>query len=104
MDTLSLVDGLSLTIVSLLVVFGVLAAIWGIIEIIAKIVQATETESDTSSQPSASKSQQTKTQTNTNQLTPNTKHQQVAELMALVLASEDEPGKKFEIVESKRLK
>lgn len=104
MDTLSLVDGLSLTIVSLLVVFGVLAAIWGIIEIIAKIVQATETESDTSSQPSVSKNQQTKTQTNTNQLTPNAKHQQVAELMALVLASEDEPGKKFEIVESKRLK
>lgn len=49
-------------------------------------------------QPSASQPQ------TVSPLAPNKTHQQVAELMALVLASEDASNKKFEIVESKRIK
>lgn len=101
MESISIMDGLTLTIVSMLVVFIVLAAIWGLIEIIARFVQSAETEVETSE---ARQSTSSVAATPTDNLTANAKHQEVAELMALVLASEDEANKKFEIVESKRIK
>ncbi len=99
MDTISLYDGLILTVVSMLVVFLVLAAIWGLMEIISKVVSAPETPTEPSahSQP-ADHSIQTKT------LKENPEYKQVAELIALILASEDQPDRKFEIIESKRVK
>lgn len=100
MESISIMDGLTLTIVSMLVVFGLLAAIWGLIEIIARFVQSTETEAETSE----ARQSVTPSPTHTDNLAPNAKHQEVAELMALVLASEDEANKKFEIVETKRIK
>lgn len=104
METISILDGLTLTVVSMLVVFTVLAAIWGLVEVTSKLVQSSETTAGSTemSQPAAGKA--TAPQPTTDTLAPNSKHQKVAELMALVLASEDEPNKKFEIVESQRIK
>lgn len=97
METISILDGLVLTIVSMLVVFSVLAAIWGLVELIAKIVNRPEASLEAAGTPSMNNQA-------VDTLAPNPKHQQVAELMALVLASEDEPNKKFEIIETKRVK
>lgn len=99
MESINIMEGLVLTIVSMLVVFVVLAAIWGLVEIVSILLNQQEPIEDSlGTQPTTSHPQ------TVHSLTPNKKHQQVAELMALVLASEDEPNKKFEIVESKRIK
>lgn len=98
MESISIYDGLILTIVSMLVVFSVLAAIWGLVELVARFVPAAEPTTKPASKPVAANTQ------NVNTLAPNQKYQQVAEMMALILASEDEPDKKFEITESKRIK
>lgn len=101
MDTISIMDGLMLTIVSMLVVFGILATIGGLIVIVSKFIPDTETEGNVSK---GSQSAPKTIATPTGSLTPNVEHQQVTDLMALILASEDEPNKKFEITESKRIK
>ena len=105
METISIFDGLVLTVVSMLVVFLVLAAIWGLVEIVSSLVQSSEisVSSEGTNQPAASTDSAPQAAT-TVRLTPNAKHQKVAELIALVLASEDQPNKKFEIVESQRIK
>ena len=99
MESISIMDGLVLTIISMLVVFVVLAAIWGLVEMVSTLIsrqEPTEESTKTSLTPIH--------QTVHHQMVPNKKYQQVAELMALVLASEDKPNKKFEIIESKRVK
>ena len=100
METISLMDGINLTVVSILIVFTVLASIWGLVELVAKFIPKPETlsESSVSSQP------QIDTASLSNTLVENSKHKLVAELMALSLASEGQPNKKFEIVESKRVR
>lgn len=104
METISILDGLTLTVASMLVVFTVLAAIWGLVEVTSKLVQSSETDAGSTEMSQPAASQATAPQSTTDTLAPNSKHQKVAELMALVLASEDEPNKKFEIVESQRIK
>lgn len=98
MESISIMDGLMLTIVSMLTVFSVLLVLWGLTEMIAKFVNGSDKAEPT---PAPAKP---KPAVNTNNLAPNKKHQQVAELVALALASEDEPNKKLEIQESKRIK
>ncbi|WP_338486689.1 OadG family protein [Ruoffia tabacinasalis] len=98
MESISIMDGLMLTIVSMLTVFSVLLVLWGLTEMIAKLVNGSQKVEST---PAPAKPKPT---VNTNNLAPNKKHQQVAELVALALASEDEPNKKLEIQESKRIK
>lgn len=99
MESISIYDGLILTIVSMLVVFAVLAAIWGLVELISRFVREPETVTESpGGRATPAKPQQV------DPLASNKKHQQAVEMMALVLASEDEPNKKFEIVESKRIK
>lgn len=104
METISIMDGLALTVVSMVVVFVVLGSIWGLVELVSKFIKQqdpvtefndtnTTTKHPVETHPHASKN-----------LEANKKNQQVAELMALVLASEDKPNKKFEIIESKRIK
>ena len=53
METISLMDGINLTVVSILIVFTVLASIWGLVELVAKFIPKPETlsESSVSSQP-----------------------------------------------------
>jgi len=105
MESISIIDGLALTVVSMLVVFTILAAIWGLIELISKFITDNDPQTDTIKQAQTKQdSRPTPSSTNTDALTPNAKQHQVAELIALVLASEDEPNKKFEIVESERIK
>lgn len=100
MDSISIFDGLVLTVVSMLVVFIVLASIWGLVELTARFINVEEVQLDSESSkqiiPSELKDPST--------FSANKAHQQAAELISLVLASEDQPDKNFEIVESKRIK
>lgn len=104
METISIGDGLVLTVVSMLVVFIVLSSIWGLVEFVSKFVNKQEPVPEIDLTGSTKKEQVPSNLLAPDTLTPKEKHQQVAELMALVLASEDEPNKKFEIIESKRVK
>lgn len=99
METFSIFDGLVLTIVAMLVVFVVLAAIWGLVELNAKVIAYFRKDEV---KPVQSVTQPTRS--TSTQLTANPKHKKVAEIMALILASEDKPDKKFEIIETKRVK
>ena len=100
MESISIYDGLMLTVVSMAIVFAILAALWGVIEVVARMVAEPE-----SVNIPTDKSKYTETLSqNLNNGSTKHKHQRVAELMALILASEDEPNKKFEITESKRIK
>ncbi len=100
MENISIYDGLMLTVVSMAIVFAILAALWGVIEVVARMVAEPESVNIPTDE---SKYTETLSQ-NLNNGSTKHKHQRVAELMALILASEDEPNKKFEITESKRIK
>lgn len=104
METISIVDGLILTVVSMLVVFVVLSAIWGLVELVSKFINKEDSTPKMSVSGSTKAKQTAPNLQVSDTLKSNEKHQQIAELMALVLASEDETNKKFEIVESKRVK
>jgi Na+-transporting methylmalonyl-CoA/oxaloacetate decarboxylase gamma subunit len=103
MDSITIYDGLILTIVSMLVVFAVLAAIWGLVELTGRFISKEELTPEATNGQVTSQATSTNTQSS-NTLSPNKKHQQAAEMMALILASENKPDKKFEITESKRIK
>lgn len=92
MESITLLDGLILTVVSMAIVFIVLGVIAYLIDIIAKIVNKEEV-----------KEAPANLVVSTNPLQANEEYQFVAEMMALVLASEDEPNRKFEVVETKRI-
>ena len=101
METVSIMDGLVLTVVSMLVVFIVLTAIWGLIELVSKILISIGSKGEIAvpaSSPVATNNASSQT------LNVNEKNKQAAEVISLVLASEDQPNKKFEIVDSKRVK
>lgn len=95
MDTITIYDGLVLTVVAMLVVFIVLASIWGLVELVAKFITNDEPTLEAALAPSPIPYPKT---------TENPKHKKAAEIIALVLASEDEPDKKFEIIASKRIR
>lgn len=99
METLSLIDGINLTVVSILIVFAVLASIWGLVELMYKLLPKAETPIESK----ASSHSRIDEPSTTSALAENSKHKLVAELMALTLASEDQPNKKFEIIETKRV-
>lgn len=94
MESISLVDGLILTVVSMLLVFMVLGSIGLLIDVIAKFIG----ESEVVEAPAPIKQV-----VSTDPLQANEEYKFVAEMMALVLASEDEPNRKFEVVEAKRI-
>ena len=100
METISLMDGINLTVVSIPIVFAVLASIWGLVELVAKFIPKPEMPKESSVRSQS----QNDTSSVSNTISDNSKHKLVAELMALTLASEDQPDKKFEIVESKRFR
>ena len=100
MDSISILDGLILTVVSMAVVFFVLAAIWGLVEVTARIIK----EDDVSLESTSLVRNIPVNADQSGSLAANKAHQQAAELISLVLASEDQPDKKFEIVESIRIK
>lgn len=100
MDSISILDGLILTVVSMAVVFFVLAAIWGLVEVTARLIK----EDDVLLEPTSLVRNIPVNADQSGSLAANKAHQQAAELISLVLASEDQPDKKFEIVESIRIK
>lgn len=95
MDTITIYDGLILTVIAMLTVFIVLALIWGLVELIAKFMTDPEPLSEEILAPNPMPQRE---------MHKNPKHKIAAEIIALVLASEDEPDKKFEIVASKRIR
>lgn len=101
MESISIMDGLILTIVSMIVVFATLASIWGLIELVARYLIKDEELVDKSTD--LQKSTPLSSEPN-KEMTAKPEHQKIAELLALILASEDESDKKFEIIESKRIK
>ena len=98
MESISLADGLILTVVSMLLVFLVLGAVWLLIELVSKFIGESPMETEHKPAPAAAN-----LAGQTDSLAENEQYKFVAEMMALVLASEDEPDRKFEIVESKRI-
>lgn len=105
MESISIMDGLVLTVVSMLVVFSVLTALWGLTELTAKLVNRNEQPADSPAAPATAGGLAHPTASPVNTaLTPNPKHQLVAELMALTLASQDQPNAKLEIHETLRIK
>lgn len=100
MDSISILDGLILTVVSMAVVFFVLAAIWGLVEVTARLIK----EDDVLLVSTSLVRNIPVNADQSGSLAANKAHQQAAELISLVLASEDQPDKKFEIVESIRIK
>ncbi|HLR91710.1 MAG TPA: OadG family protein [Atopostipes sp.] len=104
MTSISLFDGLMLTIVSMLVVFLVLAAIWGLTELTAHFArEEAPSQISTPRQPTTDPLASFHPP-NQDDLPAHEKHQKAAEIIALILASEDQSNKKFEIIESKRVK
>lgn len=103
METISISEGLLLTIVSMIVVFAILTVIWGLVELTSKVL-ANSDEANQVATETAAPQLKPVSQTNTASLAANEKNQKVAEIIALILASEDKPNKKFEISESKRVK
>lgn len=101
MESISLFDGFILTIVSMILVFLVLGAIGVLTDVIAKFVNEEESTVEKASIQQAERKKRTYTKES---LKADNENQFVAEMMALVLASEDEPNRKFEVVESKRIK
>lgn len=95
MDTITIYDGLVLTVVAMLVVFIVLASIWGLVELVAKFISNDDPTLEAVLVPSPMTYPKT---------SENPQHKKAAEIIALVLASEDEPDKKFEIIASKRIR
>ena len=100
MNSISILDGLILTVVSIAVVFFVLAAIWGLVEVTARLIK----EDDVLLESTSLVRNIPVNADQSGSLAANKAHQQAAELISLVLASEDQPDKKFEIVESIRIK
>lgn len=102
METISIMDGLILTVVSMLVVFSVLGALWGITEWTSKLLG--EIEETPSVEPTSCFVLPEGEPNGLKPLPTNPTHQLVAEIMALTLASEDQSNIKLEIHESIRIK
>lgn len=99
METISLFDGLILTVISMFLVFLVLGAIWILTDFVAKVVNKEQPEAETVTKQALV---DVSIESNTPKVNP--KNQFAAEMIALILASEDESNRKFEVIESKRIK
>lgn len=104
METINLTEGLILTLVSMIVVFIILGAIWGLTELIANIVGDPEEKTQLTDSPTTDDDTVSPIDIKNQSLVINEKNQKAAEIMALILAAEDQPNKKFEIIESERIK
>lgn len=94
-DTFLLSDGLIVTLVAMVVVFLILASIWGLMEFVHKILPKKIVF-----QPHKVVSER-KIKTN---FTKDEKRERIAVLAALIQSHQDHPAKKYEIFEVKRLK
>jgi len=102
METFSLMDGLVVTVVAMVVVFVVLASLWFMVELTHKLV----------GDPAEEKARNDKNGIQTLSEIPfaasnvvvDEKRAKAAAVTALVMAYEEHPAKKFEIVEVIRIK
>lgn len=94
-DTFLLSDGLIVTLVAILVVFVILASIWGLMELVHKVTKGMTD----SKQPASSLEKFQEPQFEIDK-----KREMVAALTALIRAHEEKPAKKYEIIEIKRIK
>lgn len=91
MEQFSFMDGVMVSIVSMVVVFGVLAALWGLTELVHRV--STDKKPLLEAETVAPVVLQSDKQRET-----------AAVLTAIIAAHETNPGKKFEVVEVKRIK
>ncbi|CZQ93769.1 oadg fam: sodium pump decarboxylases gamma subunit [Trichococcus palustris] len=102
METFSLMDGMVVTVVAMVVVFVVLTCLWFMVELTHKLV----------GDPTEEKAMSDKKELQRTSATPNAtvnivvdeKRAKAAAVTALVMAYEEHPAKKFEIVEVVRVK
>lgn len=102
METFSLMDGMVVTVVAMVVVFVVLSCLWFMVELIHKLVgDSTEKEPVVDK-----KGMQTLSATPaaTANVVVDEKRAKAAAVTALVMAYEEHPAKKFEIVDVIRVK
>ena len=102
METFSLMDGMVVTVVAMVVVFVVLSCLWFMVELTHKLVgDPTEKEP-----VDDKKGMQTMSATPvaTADVVVDEKRAKAAAVTALVMAYEEHPAKKFEIVEVIRVK
>lgn len=94
-DVFLLSDGLIVTLVAMIVVFVILAAIWGLMELVHKCLPENLAADQSAVSPE-------------NLLEPHLlkdeKREIIAALAALIRAHEEHPAKKYEIIEVKRLR
>lgn len=92
MESVSIGDGLILTVVAIVLVFIVLAALWGFIELVHKVLgdEPEETPKAVAPAPATAPASNSELQT-------------VAEIMAVIAAHEEDPKNDYDIVETKRI-
>ena len=93
MESVSIGDGLILTVVAMVLVFIVLAALWGFIELVHKIVGDEPEEAPKATAPAPAVAPAS-----------NSELQTVAEVTAVIAAHEEDPKNDYEIVETKRIR
>lgn len=91
-DTFGLMDGIIVTVVAMAVVFIVLSSLWGLVELVRRLVVSFSKSSGLNAEPTETK------------LVADPEREKVAVLAALTLAYNDHPTKKYEIIEVNRVK
>jgi len=98
METFNLADGLIVTVVAMIVVFAVLAALWFLVELVHKLV------GEPAGVASAPIHQQDDVQPFVQEPGVDEQRAKAAAITALIAAYEAHPAKKFEIVDVTRVK
>ncbi|MGP6139865.1 MULTISPECIES: OadG family protein [unclassified Jeotgalibaca] len=88
MESFNMMDGLVVTVISMVFVFSVLASLWGLTELVHRFSAESKMEV-----PAVSPD-----------LIPDKQRETVAVLTAIIAAHETNPAKKYEVVEVKRIK
>lgn len=98
MENVTILDGLILTVVSMALVYLVLAALWGFIELVHRFI-GDETPEPAASRPKAPAKSASKPLASGG----NPKLKKAAEIVAVLTAYEEDPSQNYEIVESKKI-
>ncbi|WP_320163701.1 OadG family transporter subunit [uncultured Trichococcus sp.] len=102
MEAFSLMDGLVVTVVAMVVVFSVLSSLWILVELTHKLVGDPTEEQVVRDTKEFQRTKATPIEAEA--LNLDKRCSKVAAITALVMAYEEHPAKKFEIVEVFRVK
>ncbi|AZP03951.1 OadG family protein [Jeotgalibaca ciconiae] len=93
-DSFGLMDGIIVTVVAMAVVFIVLSSLWGLMELVRRLVVSFSKSSVLNAEPIETETK----------LVADPEREKIAVLAALTLAYNDHPTKKYEIIEVNRVK